>query len=44
MTVRITYHGHACFSIETNTAQLLLDPFLTGNAMADVKAEDVPAD
>ncbi len=44
MTVRITYHGHACFSIESSAVRLLLDPFLTGNAMADVKPEDVEAD
>ncbi len=44
MAVRITYHGHDCFSIATDAAQLLLDPFLTGNSLADVRAEDVQAD
>jgi L-ascorbate metabolism protein UlaG (beta-lactamase superfamily) len=44
MTVRITFHGHACFSIESAAARLLFDPYLTGNAMADVKPEDVQAD
>lgn len=44
MTVKLTYHGHACFSIETGGAHLLIDPFLSGNAMADVKPERVKAD
>ena len=44
MSVQITYHGHACFSIQTATANLLIDPFLTGNAMADVTAAQVKPD
>jgi L-ascorbate metabolism protein UlaG (beta-lactamase superfamily) len=44
MTVRITYHGHDCFIIETDAAHLLLDPFLSGNSLADIKPEDVEAD
>lgn len=41
MAVNITYHGHSCFTIRTGSADLLIDPFLTGNEMADVKPEDV---
>ena len=44
MTVRITYHGHDCFTIRTDTANLLIDPFLTGNELADVSADQVGAD
>jgi L-ascorbate metabolism protein UlaG (beta-lactamase superfamily) len=44
MTVTITYHGHACFSIQTDQANLLIDPFLSGNAMADVKPDEVNPD
>jgi L-ascorbate metabolism protein UlaG (beta-lactamase superfamily) len=44
MTVKITYHGHDCFSIDTDAAHLLIDPFLTGNSQADVSPEDVQAD
>ncbi len=43
MTVKLTYHGHSCFSIETGGTHLLIDPFLSGNAMADVKPEQVKA-
>ena len=42
--VRITYHSHACFGIDVAGTQLLIDPFLTGNALADVSAEEVAAD
>ncbi|PKO21847.1 MAG: metal-dependent hydrolase [Chloroflexi bacterium HGW-Chloroflexi-1] len=42
--MQITYHGHACFGIQTDTANLLIDPFLTGNAMADVTPEQVSPD
>ena len=41
MTVRITFHGHSCFSIDSDTARLLIDPFITGNSMADVRAGDL---
>jgi L-ascorbate metabolism protein UlaG (beta-lactamase superfamily) len=44
MAVTITYHGHACFSIQTGDTYLLTDPFITGNSMADVTAEQVRAD
>ena len=44
MTVRMTYHGHDCFTIRTDTANLLIDPFPTGNELADVSADQVGAD
>ena len=42
--VELTYHSHACFGIEVDGTQLLIDPFLTGNALADVTADEVQAD
>ncbi len=42
--VRIAYHGHACFGIDVGDTHLLIDPFLTGNALADVDAGQVAAD
>ena len=42
--VELTYHSHACFSISVGDTELLIDPFLTGNAMADVGADEVEAD
>lgn len=32
--MRITYYGHSCFLIETAGKRLLLDPFVTGNPLA----------
>jgi len=42
--MKITYHGHSCFSLHSNVANLIIDPFLTGNPLADIKAGDVVAD
>jgi L-ascorbate metabolism protein UlaG (beta-lactamase superfamily) len=42
--IELTYHSHACFSISVDDTQLLIDPFLTGNELADVKADEVDAD
>ncbi len=44
MTVKVTWCGHACFLVDTGEAKLLIDPFLTGNPQASVKAEEVEAD
>ena len=44
MPVKVTYHGHACFSTEGGGARLLIDPFLSGNPQADVGSEEVEAD
>jgi L-ascorbate metabolism protein UlaG (beta-lactamase superfamily) len=44
MTVKITYHGHSCFSIQTDTANLLIDPYLSDNEAADVAPDQVAAD
>ncbi len=42
--VELTYHSHACFGIAVGGVRLLIDPFLTGNPLADVSAEEVKAD
>lgn len=42
--VTITWLGHSAFSIEDGTHTILIDPFLTGNPKAAVRAEDVKAD
>lgn len=44
MTVKITWFGHAAFLIETNGTRLLTDPFMTGNPLCPVTAEEVSAD
>jgi L-ascorbate metabolism protein UlaG (beta-lactamase superfamily) len=44
MAIRLTWYGHACFLIKTGDAGLLIDPFITGNPTAPVKAQEVRAD
>jgi L-ascorbate metabolism protein UlaG (beta-lactamase superfamily) len=41
MTMKITYHGHACFSLESPQDSLIFDPFITGNSLAKVSPEDI---
>lgn len=42
--MKITYYSHSCFLIETASARLLVDPFLTDNPKAAIKAGDVRCD
>jgi L-ascorbate metabolism protein UlaG (beta-lactamase superfamily) len=42
--MQTTYHGHSCFLIETSTARLLIDPFLTDNPLATIQPADVRCD
>jgi L-ascorbate metabolism protein UlaG (beta-lactamase superfamily) len=42
--MRVTYLGHSCFFVETTRARLIIDPFLTGNPTATVKAADLRCD
>ncbi len=42
--MQITYYGHSCFLVETDQARLIIDPFLTDNPGAPVKAADVTCD
>ncbi len=42
--MQVTYHGHSCFLIETSTARLLIDPFITDNPLATVQPADLRCD
>ncbi|MBC7358910.1 MAG: metal-dependent hydrolase [Desulfacinum sp.] len=44
MSVRVTWYSHACLDIHVNGTHLLVDPFLTGNPLAAVSADQVSAD
>ena len=44
MALRISWLSHACFLIEADRAKILIDPFVTDNPLAPVKADDVDAD
>lgn len=38
---KLTFHGHACFEIETADHRIIIDPFLTGNPKADIGPDDL---
>ncbi|KAB2334219.1 metal-dependent hydrolase [Bacillus mesophilum] len=42
--MKVSYHGHSIVKIETNGKTILIDPFINGNELTDLKAEDVKAD
>jgi L-ascorbate metabolism protein UlaG (beta-lactamase superfamily) len=44
MAVKVTYHGHSCFAVDGGGAELLIDPFLSGNPRADVGPDEVSPD
>jgi L-ascorbate metabolism protein UlaG (beta-lactamase superfamily) len=35
----LTFHGHSCWEMFDGTHRVLIDPFLTGNPLADVKPD-----
>jgi L-ascorbate metabolism protein UlaG (beta-lactamase superfamily) len=40
--LKVTFHGHACFSLEADGRRVVVDPFLTGNPAADIPVERLP--
>ena len=42
--MRISYHGHAVVQIQTNGKTILIDPFITGNQLTDLKVKEVIPD
>lgn len=44
MSVHVTYHGHATFSIDSDGTKILIDPFFTDNPLAKISADEVEAD
>lgn len=43
--MKYTYYGQSCFLLETSSANLLFDPFISGNALAkDIDIEKIEAD
>lgn len=43
--MKLTYYGHACFSVLIKGKNLLFDPFITGNELAkDIDVNSIPAD
>ncbi|MFQ5736484.1 MAG: metal-dependent hydrolase [Thermodesulfobacteriota bacterium] len=42
--MKITFHGHSCFTIESASGSVIIDPFLNGNPTADITPADVRVD
>jgi len=44
--MKLTYFGHSAFQLETEGATILVDPFITGNPLAEgvVEARDLNPD
>ena len=40
---KATFYGHACVAIENDNHKIIIDPFLTGNSLAAIKAENIEA-
>ena len=40
--LKVTFHGHACFSLEADGRRVIIDPFLTGNPVADIPVAGLP--
>lgn len=38
--MKVSYHGHSVVKIETNGKTILFDPFITGNELTDLNAEN----
>ncbi|MBA3274586.1 MAG: metal-dependent hydrolase [Chloroflexia bacterium] len=44
MSLTLTYFGHAAFRLESEKNAVLIDPFITGNPVATVSADEVNAE
>jgi L-ascorbate metabolism protein UlaG (beta-lactamase superfamily) len=44
MALKMTWYGHACFLIEADKIKLLTDPFISGNPLSPVQADEIEAD
>lgn len=42
--MKLTFLGHSCFLVETSSARIVIDPFLTGNPTAALQASDLRCD
>ncbi|NSL51287.1 metal-dependent hydrolase [Calidifontibacillus erzurumensis] len=42
--MKVSYHGHAAVLIETEGKRIIIDPFITGNGLSDLNAEELKVD
>ena len=44
MSLKLHWHGHSAWTVESDGVRILIDPFLTGNPTADISADEAEAD
>jgi L-ascorbate metabolism protein UlaG (beta-lactamase superfamily) len=44
MTLKLTWYGHSAFRLDDGERSVLVDPFITGNPVATVSADDINAE
>ncbi|WP_163183773.1 metal-dependent hydrolase [Neobacillus sedimentimangrovi] len=42
--MKISYHGHSVVQIHTKGKNILIDPFITGNGLTDLKPDEIKVD
>jgi len=42
--MKVSYHGHSVIKVEANGKTILFDPFITGNGLTDLNADDLKVD
>jgi L-ascorbate metabolism protein UlaG (beta-lactamase superfamily) len=42
--MKVSYHGHSVVQIQVNGKNIIIDPFITGNQLTELKLEDVNPD
>ncbi|HHY72731.1 MAG TPA: metal-dependent hydrolase [Bacillus bacterium] len=42
--MKVSFHGHAVVLIETEGKRIIIDPFITGNSLCDLKADELEVD
>jgi L-ascorbate metabolism protein UlaG (beta-lactamase superfamily) len=42
--LKVTFFGHSAFLLDNGKEKIVIDPFISGNPLATVKAEDIKAD
>jgi L-ascorbate metabolism protein UlaG (beta-lactamase superfamily) len=42
--MKVSYHGHSVVQIISNGKNILIDPFITGNSLTDLKVDEVKPD
>lgn len=42
--LKVTYHGHSCFTLDSGEHRVVIDPWFTGNPLADRPVDEVKAD